>query len=426
MAAVTGSLNSLADYAREIARLSREASYEAANISSAVKNKILKQTAAKFRAGKAMLIRENVRDLAYGKETGLSPALLDRIALNDKRVEDMAASLEAVAKLPDPVGGVMARWKRPNGLKISKVRVPLGVILIIYEARPNVTQECAALCLKSGNSVILKGGREAYHSNKAIADIFRDVLRKNRFPENIVTPVEKTDRQVVDELLKLSDDINLVIPRGGESLIRKVVEQSRIPVIKHYKGNCHVYVDKAVDLKKAVSIAVNAKCQRPSVCNAMETLLVHKNIAAKFLPLLYKKLEALGCEVRGCAETRKILTHATPATEQDWYEEYLGLILAVRVVDSVEEAMRHIRKYGSMHTEAIVTRDKKTAARFVREVDSSSVMVNTTTRFSDGFQYGFGAEIGISTDKIHARGPMGLDGLTSYKYVVEGNGQLRS
>ncbi len=426
MTTLPGSLDGLAHYARKIARLGREASYEVANIPTALKNKILKQIAAKFRMQKKSLIKENAKDMAYGKETGLSSALMDRIALNEKRVEDMAASLEAVAKLPDPVGQVISRWKRPNGLRISKVRVPLGVILIIYEARPNVTQECAALCLKSGNSVILKGGREAYHSNQAIARIFRDVLRKNRLPENIVTPVEKTDRQVVDELLKLSDDINLVIPRGGESLIRKVAEQSRIPVIKHYKGNCHVYVDKAADLEKAAAIAFNAKCQRPSVCNAMETLLVHKNIAGKFLPGLYKKLATAGCEVRGCERTRKILPQSKPASEQDWYEEYLDLILAVRVVDNVEEAIRHIQKYGSTHTEAIVTRNKKTAAEFVKKVDSSSVMVNTTTRFSDGFQYGFGAEIGISTDKIHARGPMGLEGLTSYKYVVEGNGQLRS
>lgn len=416
----------LADYARGIAKKAREASWEVANISSSRKNRILHEVAAKFRSQKNFLIKENAKDLDFGKNSGLSSALMDRITLNEKRIHEMAQSVQAVAKLPDPVGEIISKWKRPNGLRISKVRVPLGVILIIYEARPNVTQECASLCLKSGNSVILKGGREAYHSNKAIVQIFQEVLHRTRMRESAVSFVEKTEHEVVDELLKLSNEINLVIPRGGEDLIRKVAEQSKIPVIKHFKGNCHVYVDRKADLEQAIEIVFNAKCQRPSVCNAMETLLVHKDVARKFLPLISKRFETAGCEIRGCDRTRGIVPHAKEATEEDWYQEYLDLILSVRVVDSLDEAIQHIQKYGSAHTDAIITQDKKASQKFVRYVDSSSVMVNTTTRFSDGFQYGFGAEIGISTDKIHARGPMGLEGLTSYKFVVEGNGQLRS
>lgn len=416
----------LAGYARRVAQAAKGASQVVANLSTAVKNSILSEVAHELRSQSMSLMRANARDLGYGRKQGLSKALMDRIALDQKRIRGMSESVEAVKRLRDPVGDVMSTWKRPNGLRISKIRVPLGVIFIIYEARPNVTQECAALCLKSGNSVILKGGKEAFHSNRAIAQIFRKILKRHRLPEEAVNFIESTERRVVDALLQLSDDINLVIPRGGESLIRKVAEQSKIPVIKHYRGNCHVYVDRKANLKRAVEIAFNAKCQRPSVCNAMETLLVHQEVARSFLPRLYERLKAVGCEVRGCERTRRILREAKVATEKDWYEEYLDMILAVRVVGSVEEAIRHIQKYGSAHTDAIVTDDKKASQKFVRWVDSSSVMVNTTTRFSDGFQYGFGAEIGISTDKIHARGPMGMEGLTSYKYVVEGNGQLRT
>lgn len=416
----------LAGYARRVAQAAKEASQVVANLSTSVKNSILSGVAHELRSESLSLLRENAKDLGYAKKQGLSKALMDRIALDQNRIRGMSESVEAVKRLRDPVGDVMGTWKRPNGLRISKIRVPLGVIFIIYEARPNVTQECAALCLKSGNSVILKGGKEAFHSNRAIAQIFRKVLKRHRLPEEAVNFIESTGRRVVDALLQLSDDINLVIPRGGESLIRKVAEQSKIPVIKHYRGNCHVYVDRKANLKRAVEIAFNAKCQRPSVCNAMETLLVHQEVARSFLPRLYERLKAVGCEVRGCERTRRILREAKVATEKDWYEEYLDMILAVRVVGSVEEAIRHIQKYGSAHTDAIVTDDKKASQKFVRWVDSSSVMVNTTTRFSDGFQYGFGAEIGISTDKIHARGPMGMEGLTSYKYVVEGNGQLRT
>jgi len=414
-----------AGYARGIAEKARQASFEMARLSTQAKNRILLQMARILRGERGFLLRENGKDLSSGRKAGLSSALLDRLTLSEKRIEDMAASIEAVVKLPDPVGEVIERWKRPNGLRLSKVRVPLGVILIIYEARPNVTQECASLCVKSGNSVILRGGREAFYSNKAIARLFRNVLRKNGVPQDGIILVERLEYEVVDELLKRSDEINLVIPRGGETLIRKVVSSTRIPVIKHYKGVCHVYVDQSVDLNMAAEIAFNAKCQRPSVCNAMETLLVHRGIAKKFLPLLARKLGKVNCEIRGCRETCRILPEAKKAQERDWYEEYLDYILAVRVVRDVDEAACHIRKYGSAHTDAIVTKNRKNAKRFIQLVDSSSVMVNTTTRFSDGFQYGFGAEIGISTDKIHARGPMGLEGLTSYKYVVEGRGQLR-
>lgn len=416
---------SMSGYAKKIARQAKEASVGIANVSSYVKNNILACAAELLRKRQDQIVAENRKDLAAAKKQGLSAAMLDRLALNEKRISDMAASIESVMGLADPVGEVLGRWARPNGLQISKVRVPLGVILIIYEARPNVTQECASLCLKSGNSVILKGGKEAFYSNRAISRVFQEALRENGVSEHCVEFVDNTDRKAVDELLKLHEDIHLVIPRGGESLIRKVASSTRIPVIKHYKGVCHVYVDKDADLAMAVSIAFNAKCQRPSVCNAMETLLVHKDVAAEFLPALAIKLAEVKCEIRGCLRTRKILPQSKKAKERDWAEEYLDLILAVRVVDSVEEAMEHIRRYGSAHTDAVVTRNKATADRFIRYVDSSSVMVNTSTRFSDGFQYGFGAEIGISTDKIHARGPMGLEGLTSYKYVVEGSGQLR-
>jgi glutamate-5-semialdehyde dehydrogenase len=413
-------------YARKIAREARVASGKIACLASKLKDAVLCEAAGRMRRERASLVRENARDLAFARESHLPAHLMDRLVLNEGRIRAMAESIEAVAALRDPVGRVLGEWTRPNGLRISKVTVPLGVILIIYEARPNVTQECAALCLKSGNSVILRGGKEAFHSNRAIAGIFRGALASKRLDPAAVTMVGNTDRRVVNELLKLSEDIHLVIPRGGESLIRKVAAKSRIPVIKHYRGNCHVYVDKSADLKQALSIAYNAKCQRPGVCNAMETLLVHRAVAPRFLPRLQAKLTEARCEIRGCKETRNILPRAKKATEKDWYAEYLDLILAVRVVRGVEEAIRHIETYGSHHTDAIVTGDKKAAEEFVRRVDSSSVMVNTTTRFSDGFQYGFGAEIGISTDKIHARGPMGLEGLTSYKYVVKGNGQLRT
>lgn len=411
---------------RHLAEKAKKASSELALVSSKTKNRILLRVARELCRQKARIQSENEKDLDFGRREGLSSAMMDRLTLNDQRIEDMASSVEDVALLKDPVGRVLGQWKRPNGLVIQKVSVPLGVIVIIYEARPNVTSECASLCLKSGNSVILRGGREAFHSNKAIASIYQRALQEFSVSAGAVELVETPDRRVIDELVRLDDLVNLVIPRGGEALIRRVAEKARVPVIKHYKGICHVYVDRSADLGMAEKIVLNAKVQRPGVCNAMETLLVHKDAAPKFLPRIGSLLESKGCELRGDEKTRKWLHGIKKATEKDWATEYLDLILSIRVVKDVHEAIQHIRKYGSAHTDSIVTRDQGVAEEFVKEVDSSSVMVNASTRFADGNQYGLGAEIGISTDKIHARGPMGLEGLTSYKYVVRGKGQVRT
>jgi len=337
----------------------------------------------------------------------------------------MAEGVRMVTCLKDPIGHVLAKWKRPNGLLIQKVSVPLGVIFIIFESRPNVTVECASLCFKSSNVVLLRGGREAMNSNRVLISIFHESFKKFGLPVSLLNLVTTTDYDAVDMLLHKEEFIDLVIPRGGEKLIRRVVEKSRIPVVKHYQGICHVYIDKKADIKKAVRIALNAKLQRPGVCNAMETLLVHRAIAGKFLPTVGKLLNQKGCEIRGDREVCRLLPYAKRAKPADYGCEFLDKVLAVRVVKDVGEAISHIEAYGSHHTDAIVTEDKKAAALFKSRVDSSSVMVNASTRFSDGFEYGFGAEIGISTDKIHARGPMGLEGLTSYKYIVEGRGQIR-
>ena len=407
-------------------KAAREASAEASQLSSQAKKKILLETTRELVKNSKMILRENRKDLDQAKVDGLSGAMLDRLTLNSKRIAEMAEGVKAVAALPDPVGGIESSWKRPNGLRISKVRVPLGVILIIYESRPNVTVECASLCLKSGNAVILRGGREAFHSNRALVSVFEKVLRRQGLPEACVIFVDTTDRAAVDFLLKREGEIHLVIPRGGEALIRKVARTSRIPVIKHYQGICHIYVDGKADLKKALPIVLNAKLQRPGVCNAMETLLVQRDIAPRFLPLLAEKLRSANCEVRADQAGRKWISWAKPAKPEDYGREFLDKILAVKVVPDLDSAIRHIQDFGSGHTDAIVTEDRRAAEIFKRKVDSSSVMVNASTRFADGFQYGFGAEIGISTDKIHARGPMGLEGLTSYKYVVEGNGHIRT
>ena len=396
-----------------------------AGLSGPEKNRVLLEAARLVGREKKTLERENAKDLGAAEREKLSPALIDRLTLTPQRIREIEEGIRMVAGLADPIGKVLKTWKRPNGLRISKVSVPLGVILIIYESRPNVTSECASLCLKSGNAVILRGGREAYHSNRALVQIYWRALKKQGLPQAAVSFVETLDRQAVHHFLKLEDWINLVIPRGGEGLIRKVARTSRIPVIKHYKGVCHLYIDQAADLKQAVTVAFNAKCQRPATCNAMETLLVHRKIAPRFLPALGRLLERAHCEVRGDQASRHFLPRAKPASKEDWGKEFLDNILAVRVVPDLENALSHIQTYGSAHTDGIITRDRAAARRFVEAIDSSSVMVNTSTRFSDGFQYGFGAEIGISTDKIHARGPMGLEGLTSYKYVVEGNGQIR-
>jgi glutamate-5-semialdehyde dehydrogenase len=406
-------------------RAAKAASFQGAQISRSVKDRVLSDAAEALEKNTDAVLAANRKDLRLARQSGLSAAMMDRLTLHAGRIGENAAGIRSVADLEDPIGRAVQTWRRPNGLRLSRVVVPIGVILIIYESRPNVTAECAALCLKSGNAVILRGGREAFHSNRALAAVFRGALKKNGLPESFVSFVETTDRAAVDFLLKREEDIHLVIPRGGESLIRKVVRASRIPVIKHYQGICHVYVDERADLEKAVRIVVNAKLQRPGVCNAAETLLVHRGIAARFLPVLAGELAAGGCEIRADRFSRRYLPGAKAAKGSDFGREFLDKILAVKVVSDVGEAMEHIRRFGSAHTDAIVTEDAAAAERFKAGVDSSSVMVNASTRFSDGFQYGFGAEIGISTDKIHARGPMGLEGLTSYKYVVEGDGQVR-
>jgi glutamate-5-semialdehyde dehydrogenase len=416
---------SLKSYALNLAKAAKRASRVTASLSEKEKNRVLLVTARAMGAQKRLLMRENAKDLREAERQKLSPPLVDRLTLTPERIEEMQEGIRVVAGLKDPIGKVLEAWKRPNGLRISKVTVPLGVILIIYESRPNVTSECASLCLKSGNAVILRGGSEAYHSNRTLAHIYWQALHKCKIPSGAVSFVDTTDRRTISYFLEMEDWINLVIPRGGEALIRKVAAASRIPVIKHYKGVCHLYVDEKADLKKSLTVALNAKCQRPATCNAMETLLVHQKVAPKFLSALGPLLEKARCEVRADQAARRFLPDAKTATSADWGQEFLDTILAVRVVPNWEAAISHIQTYGSAHTDGIMTEDRKAARQFVETIDSSSVMVNASTRFSDGFQYGFGAEIGISTDKIHARGPMGLEGLTSYKYVVEGNGQIR-
>lgn len=404
----------------------RLAAVQAAQWSPDFKRKLLLEIASRIEKKTQWLIAENRKDLARVKTSGLSSSMIDRLTLNKERVTAIAQGVRAVARLKDPIGQMQAKWTRPNGLKLQKVTVPLGVILMIYESRPNVTVECAALCLKSSNVAILRGGREAMASNRAFISIFKESLRRHGLSSFYVNLVTTTDYAALDFLLKQEGKIDLVIPRGGEKLIRRVVEKSRIPVIKHYQGICHVYIDKRADFKKAVAITLNAKLQRPGVCNAMETLLVHRAIAKKFLPVIGHLLKHGGCEIRGDGVTCRAIPWAKRAKATDFGHEFLEKILSVRVVRDLEEAILHIETLGSHHTDAIVTEDERAAETFKAKVDSSSVMVNASTRFSDGFEYGFGAEIGISTDKIHARGPMGLEGLTSYKYIVEGNGHIRT
>ena len=404
----------------------RKASGILANISSTVKNRALLKMADDLVKEAKGIIKENVRDLAYGKEQGLSGAMIDRLTLTEASIKGMAEGLEQIAALPDPVGEVTGMRRRPNGLLVGKRRIPLGVIGIIYESRPNVTADAAALCLKSGNAVILRGGSEAIHSNLAIARILQRVLRETDIPEAAIQIISTTDRDAIAEMLKLEDHIDLIIPRGGEGLIRAVVDMSRIPVLKHYKGVCHVFVDESADIEMAVAISLNAKAQRPGVCNSMETLLVHSGIAGEFLPVVAGRLREAGVVLKGCEKTRAILADIEEATEADWYEEYLDLILAIRVVENIEEAMAHIEKYGSLHTESIVTSDYRNSQRFLNEVNSSTVVVNASTRFSDGFELGLGAEMGISTTKLHAFGPMGLEELTTTKFIIYGDGQIRT
>jgi len=411
---------------RQLAIAAQQAARQMAVLSSGVKNELLLKMAVALEAAGPQLQAENEKDLQGGREKGLSEAMLDRLTLTGERIKGMADGLREVAALPDPVGEITGMWLRPNGIQVGRQRIPLGVIGIIYESRPNVTADAAGLCLKSGNAVILRGGSEALHSNRAIGSILQRAMGELGLPQAALQVVTTSDRNAVTELLKLEEQIDLIIPRGGEGLIRFVAEHSRIPVIKHYKGVCHTFVDRAADLQMAEQICLNEKVQRPGVCNAMETLLVHQEIASEFLPQIVRAMRQAGVELRGCDRSRAIVGDLVPATEEDWYAEYLDLILAVRIVDGYEQARDHIQTYGSLHTEVIVTNDYQLSQRFLREINSSVVMVNASSRFSDGNQLGLGAEIGISTTKLHSFGPMGLEDLTTRKFVVLGNGQVRS
>jgi glutamate-5-semialdehyde dehydrogenase len=401
------------------------ASRALARLSSRRKNTILEAMAEELNARRDAIKAANARDMEAGKQAGLSGALLDRLLLSDARIDGMIKGLRAVVGLKDPVGAKISRWIRPNGLVIQKVRTPIGVIAIIYESRPNVTADAASLCIKTSNAVILRGGKEALQSNLAIAEAMQAGGKKKGLPEHSIQLVATTDRDAVRELVQLEGRVDLAMPRGGESLIRAVVEQAHVPVIKHFKGVCHIYVDESANLDMALKIVENAKCQRPGVCNAVEKVLVHEKVAAAFLPKMAELLTARKVELRGDAAARAIVPSMKEATEDDWYAEYLDLILGVRVVADVRAAVEHIAKYGSHHSDSIIAEDKKAQELFTDEVDSAAVYVNASTRFTDGGEFGMGAEIGISTDKLHARGPMGLEELTSYKYVVLGNGQIR-
>jgi len=415
----------IAEQVQQIATEARQASLVMAQLATAVKNDMLIKMASALKAQAGHLIAENAKDLEVGRQKGLSSAMLDRLMLDEKRIAGIAEALHEVAALPDPVGEVTKMWKRPNELSVGKMRIPLGTIGIIYEARPNVTADAAALCLKAGNAVILRGGSEAIHSNRAIAAILQGVMKELGVPQAALSLIPFTEREGVLEMLKQEETIDLIIPRGGESLIRFVVENSRIPVIKHYKGVCHIFVDEGADFDMAERIIVNAKTQRPGVCNALETILIHKDAAAEFIPRIAATLSGLQVELRGDDAFRAYAPQATPATEEDWHAEYLELILACRVVDDMAAAIAHINRYGSLHTESIITKDYSRAQSFIRQVNSSCVMVNASTRFADGNQLGLGAEIGISTTKLHSFGPMGLEDLTTTKFIVYGDGQIR-
>ncbi|MGI9570619.1 MAG: glutamate-5-semialdehyde dehydrogenase [Desulfobulbia bacterium] len=410
-------MQSMSQHAREASRLMARAHSEAKNLA-------LREMAALLRQHRTEIQAENSKDVAAA-EAELGAAKIDRLRITDRVLEDMATGLEEVAQLSDPVGTIGKMWTRPNGMKVGKMRIPLGVIGIIYESRPNVTVDAAGLCLKAGNAVILRGGSEAINSNSCLASILQEALKKGGLPGDGVQVVSTTDRQAVTELLKQEENIDLIIPRGGESLIRFVVENAHMPVLKHYKGVCHIFVDASADVTMAETICINAKVQRPGVCNAMETLLVHEAVAESFLPRVAKSLSEAGVELRGCQRTQTMLPGVKEAAEADWFEEYLDLILAVRVVPNMAGAIEHIEAYGSMHTEAIITTDYQRAHQFLQKVDSSVVLVNASTRFNDGSQLGLGAEIGISTSKLHAFGPMGVEELTTNKFVVLGDGQIR-
>ncbi|MEA3230722.1 MAG: glutamate-5-semialdehyde dehydrogenase [Thermodesulfobacteriota bacterium] len=411
---------------KEIAATARTAGQQMARLPTAQKDGALIAIADRLQKKAEDIFFANRIDLKQARDNGLSAPMIDRLTVTDATIDAMANGLREVAALGDPVGAVTDSWRRPNGLEVSRVRIPLGVIGIIYESRPNVTVDAAGLCLKAGNAVILRGGSEAIHSNRVLADLIATSLATSGLPEKAVQIVPITDRAAINLLLEQERFIDLIIPRGGEGLIRFVVEHSKIPVLKHYKGVCHVYVDRGADLSMAAEICLNAKVQRPGVCNAMETLLVHQNEAESFLPAMGQRFKDAGVTIKGCAKTRKLISWASEAKDADWPAEYLDLILAVRVVGDMDQAMEHIAAHGSNHTEVIVTRDYARARRFVRDVDASAVMVNASTRFNDGGQLGLGAEIGISTTKLHAYGPMGLNELTATKFVVFGEGQVRT
>ncbi len=409
-----------------IAARARKASRPLVSLSTVQKNRALAAMAQRLRSSAEELKTENAKDLKQARASHLSAAMIDRLTLSDKVIEGMAWALEEIAELPDPVGKIENMTRRPNGLTVGKMKIPLGVVAIIYESRPNVTSDAAGLCLKSGNAVILRGGSEAFNSNRAIVKVLKSALEESDINPDVIGFIPVTDREAINEMLSLEQYIDLVIPRGGEGLIRTVVENSRIPVLKHYKGVCHIFVDRDADLDKAYKICLNAKVQRPGVCNAMETLLVDAPVADTFLPEMIRLLRENGVEIRGCEKTRRIVADVTPARESDWYEEFLDLVLAVKVTDGMQEAIDHIEKYSSDHTEAIITENHTRAMQFLRDVDSSTVLVNASTRFSDGGEFGLGAEIGICTSRIHAYGPMGIEDLTIGKFVCFGDGQIRT
>lgn len=408
-----------------MAKDAREASRGLRRLERAQKDHCLELMAKKLLDHREEIIKENQKDLAGAREAGLSPAMIDRLTLNDHVIRGMADGLMEVAALSDPVGEIRGMWKRPNGLQVGRVRIPLGVIGFIFESRPNVTIDAAGLCLKSGNAVILKGGSEAIYSNIILGNLLSEALNETGLPPKAVQVIPTTDREAVNILIGLEEYIDIIIPRGGEGLIRFVTDHSRIPVLKHYKGVCHIYVDRSASLDMAKEICYNAKVQRPGVCNAMETMLVHRDVAADFLPEMVKQFRDAGVELRGCPESVGLIPDMRPADESDWPREFLDLILAVKIVSHMDEALDHIEKYGSNHTEAIITNDYNRSQRFLTEVDSSVVLINASTRFNDGNQLGLGAEIGINTSKLHAFGPMGLEELTTTKFIVYGQGQIR-
>ncbi|MBU1261834.1 glutamate-5-semialdehyde dehydrogenase [bacterium] len=410
---------------REIAMAAKEASYGLIDLSSSVKTTALLKMADLIGRSEDTILAENSKDLEYGKNVGLSPTLLDRLTLNSKRIKSITDGLRVVASLPDPVGEITGMKRRPNGLLVGKMRVPLGVIGIIYEARPNVTVDCAGLCLKSSNSVILRGGKEAINSNRVLADIMQSALSETGIDTSAISFISSTERGVVEELAQLSEFIDCIILRGGKGLIETIGARARVPIIAHGEGVCHTYIDEDADIDMAVRIAYNAKVQRPGVCNAMETLLVHQEIAKKVLPQLGKELKDAGCKLLGCGKTQEILPDIEEATEEDWKTEYLDLILSIKIVSDINEAIAHITKYGSGHSDTIVTSSHPNAMKFIKKIDSAAVYVNASTRFTDGGEFGLGAEMGISTQKLHARGPMGLRELTSEKFIILGDGQIR-